>query len=210
MRRSLTRVQFTSDIASPWVMYTSLGIFAFLALLALPGTVSAWERSVFDVFRGLPDSLEGFMVAVSFVVAPPLSMITVPIVLALFRKFDLAFLLFVLLVVGNIFVQIAKQLVDRGRPAEFYDHALLRVAESGSGFPSGHVMAATIISLVICLYFLPRRSAFIISGIFVALVAVSRMYLGEHFPLDVLGSMALGVFLVSSTMLLRSRFLAKK
>ena len=60
------------------------------------------------------------------------------------------------------------------------------------GFPSGHV--ATTAAWALGLAWSRRKSWPLgVAAIWVALMALSRMYLGRHFPADVLGGLAVGV-----------------
>jgi undecaprenyl-diphosphatase len=84
-----------------------------------------------------------------------------------------------------------KQEVGRGRPADLLPDVTIRGnPDSGLGFVSGHAAVAVAIATLIAPY-LGRRArwvAFAVAG----LVCVSRMYVGVHLPLDVVGGAALG------------------
>jgi len=64
-------------------------------------------------------------------------------------------------------------------------------AEDRFGFPSGHVAATMALALGIAAM-ARRRWAWISAGVWIALMAVSRMYLGRHFLGDVLGGFVVG------------------
>lgn len=87
---------------------------------------------------------------------------------------------------------LGKVLVDRARPPLTATHAL--VPELGTdSFPSGHteLAAALVLAavLVIAVTRRIRRLVGIIGGVFTLVVATSRLYLGVHYPSDVLGSL---------------------
>ena len=100
--------------------------------------------------------------------------------------------------VGGLTVQLLKYGVDRPRPLhEFAD--LLRTGEvqikvigralQHRSFPSGHTQAAASMSTYLaCLY--PRHWYWWSAGLL--LVGLSRVYLGVHFPSDVLAGAILG------------------
>lgn len=65
--------------------------------------------------------------------------------------------------------------------------------EDSYGFPSGHVSATTTVVVGLGLLMRWSRRTWAIGVLWVAAMAVSRMYLGRHFPGDVIGGVALGL-----------------
>lgn len=87
-----------------------------------------------------------------------------------------------------------KVLVGRPRPPVHH----LEAVTSGS-FPSGHTTEATAFGVALLLTFLatrPRRGLAVLAAIVtaagVAAVALSRIYLGVHYPTDIAGGLVLG------------------
>jgi undecaprenyl-diphosphatase len=98
---------------------------------------------------------------------------------------------------GGIAVdKLLKHLVHRTRPVL----AMTRMHETSFSFPSGHTMAATIgygmLAYVLATYWAPtivrRRVLYSLAAIVTLLVGMSRIYLGMHFPTDVIGGFAAG------------------
>lgn len=90
----------------------------------------------------------------------------------------------------NLFL---KEMFHRDRPA--WDDPL--VSLSSYSFPSGHTAGATLFYGFLALYVishvkeLPWRVLVVVAAVaMVALVAFSRMYLGVHYPSDVLAAMS--------------------
>ena len=81
-----------------------------------------------------------------------------------------------------------KLLFERARPK--WDDPLLTL--STYSFPSGHAAGATLLYGLLAAYFIPRsrkRAALIASAVFfIALVGLSRLYLGVHYLSDVLAA----------------------
>ena len=72
--------------------------------------------------------------------------------------------------------------------------------EDGYGFPSGHV-AATTAFLFGLVFLFGWNCAWVGMAIWLPVMAVSRLYLGRHFPGDILGGVAIGVIATATGML---------
>lgn len=85
-----------------------------------------------------------------------------------------------------------KNLVQRTRPYVVNDqlNVLINFPHDYS-FPSGHTCASFAVATVIfCL--LPRKYG-VPAIIFASLIAISRLYVGVHYPTDILGGLIIGV-----------------
>lgn len=103
----------------------------------------------------------------------------------------MAITMLILIPIGTI----AKETVGRLRPA-MPETELLMAAGTGYSFPSGHaVIASSEAAVVLALYRGSYKKLAVSIGLAVgaALVCISRVYVGDHFPLDVAGGILLGV-----------------
>jgi membrane-associated phospholipid phosphatase len=99
------------------------------------------------------------------------------------------------LLISGLLVQLIKHLMPSPRPVIFFAsgviHYILGVTRTGlSSFPSGHTATAFMLTTLLALYFPGKKP-----GLFFLAVAIltgySRIYLSQHFPIDVLaGSLA--------------------
>lgn len=121
-----------------------------------------------------------------------------------YRRRMRAALLLIMVFGGRLLVEIQKVIVDRPRPG-VSPH--LEAVHSMS-FPSGHSANAMITYLAIAMLLpVPQRMRAILVGIALAIalqVGWSRVALGVHWPSDVVGGWAFGIFWVALCMRLAS------
>lgn len=87
---------------------------------------------------------------------------------------------------------ILKNWVARVRPYEVIDGLTLLVGKAHDlSFPSGHTGSAFALAVVI--FMVMERKYGIIALVLAALMGFSRLYVGIHYPSDVLGGIVLGV-----------------
>jgi len=146
------------------------------------------------------DTLDTFFRSVSFLGSTKVVLIGGAVLALLaWRKCRMVALLVVAATLSRPLVEhVIKITVQRGRPS--IDRMVNGV---GYSFPSGHVMAAAtlwlMVPVVVSLYTRSRRvwmASAIASVTLVVLIAASRVYLGVHWPIDVLaGGLAAAMLL---------------
>lgn len=157
------------------------------------------EISIINLFQSFqPSWLTSFMSFISSISSTVSYFFIVPIIAVFFYfkhyKKEAFFSVFITL--GNILNPIIKNIVNRARPT----NDLVKVLEekTTSSFPSGHAMGAIIfygflIYLVWKLPFKHKKIITFILTIFILFVGISRIYLGTHWPTDVLAGYIIGI-----------------
>ena len=97
-------------------------------------------------------------------------------------------------VAAALLVLLLKSLTQQPRPAQLLQGVrLIGVPELGSGFPSGHGAQAFLTAYLLASYFLfpwyDQLGLYALAGA----IALSRVYVGLHFPVDVLTGSLIGL-----------------
>jgi membrane-associated phospholipid phosphatase len=173
-------------------LVTATVAFVLSALPIRPDHVGMVEQAA---FRAVND--------VSWVSVTPVwmvmqlgSLLAVPAlagVAALARRYRLAAQLAASGVLAYLLAPPVKAIMERGRPSALLADVVVRDASEGLGFVSGHTAVAVALA-VAAVPFLGWRGRAVVLALAGA-VAVARVYVGAHLPLDVVGGAALGVVL---------------
>ncbi|MBW2482328.1 MAG: phosphatase PAP2 family protein [Deltaproteobacteria bacterium] len=99
--------------------------------------------------------------------------------------------LFVLLLFSAYLNEIAKLLVDQPRPFNYDPRVIKFVHEDSGGLPSGHTQSAVVVWGYLAWRF-KIMPLWLLAGFLVLAIPLSRIYLGAHFPTDLLGGYAIG------------------
>lgn len=107
------------------------------------------------------------------------------LILILRRKYKKAFIVGAIVGGAALLNVILKLIFERARP-DLWERL---VVETTFSFPSGHAMASSALALsviFICWNTRFRWIALVVSVLFVIVIALSRLYLGVHYPTDIL------------------------
>ncbi|MCL1931004.1 MAG: phosphatase PAP2 family protein [Treponema sp.] len=98
-----------------------------------------------------------------------------------------------------------KWALDQPRPFfPAYDPSLGMISERLGGFPSGHAQNTLVALAVICSW-LKKKWAYSAAAFVCLLIGFSRVYLGVHFPTDVIGGWLIGGVTLAAYFLARKR-----
>ena len=160
-------------------------------------SISRFDHNVTELIDRLPSGLHSVMEAASLI-GEPIVVLIIAGVIALTSLFKGAPRIFIAECLGVVAFGIntlIKFLVHRARPTTYQEHEMLIKSYS---FPSSHAFVAMFFyGLLAYLVFkyLPRRwniVALVTLISLILLIGVSRVYLGAHFPTDVLAGWLFG------------------
>ncbi len=174
-----------------------LGVSMALASTGPPGSA---EVAVFRWFNDPPRVLDAVLGLVDPLLRPLGLVIVVAVVLVLLVATRRHVARQIVLaagcagVLGYLLSHFLKLVVDRGRPPTYLDDVLFHgypVSPLGTGFPSTHT--SVVVAVVVGAWpWLDRRWR--VGGVVLATaVGLDRMYVGAHFPLDIVGGVGVGL-----------------
>ena len=158
-----------------------------------PQQLTGFDSTIQSTMRGdLPAALTAFFTKVTHVMDTKIIVIWVGF---LMKWYSEALLLGSNLVLTGLLVLLLKNIYQRPRPA-----ILHLVVGKGFSFPSGHSLASTLVlgSLIIMIgqRLKHQIARYVLQGVLlleIGIIVASRVYVGVHYPSDVLGSMILGL-----------------
>lgn len=176
------------------VVASALIVVTVSSLIAHDGDVPGWEEAILRWFNGWPDILEAPLWVVQQVGVFGAPVVVGLVIVGFTRRWDYL-IPFVLVLPLKMTLEkgVVKQFVDRERPyvSVGTDINVRGPAYEGLCFPSGHCTTAFAIATLLVAFVPPRWRPLPIA--WAIAVAATRLYYGEHNPLDVVAGAALGI-----------------
>jgi len=134
-----------------------------------------------------------------------ITVVTITLILLVFRRRLEAVFVIVMPAIGGLVNYLFKLLIARPRPGD-------ELLAGGLSFPSGHTTYAVLLGGL--LFFLASRLLVrkrlalpvqVLSVLYIVMTGLSRIYLGAHYPSDIMGSLLLGELLLTPAIVLYKR-----
>jgi undecaprenyl-diphosphatase len=191
------------------LLLCAAGIYGFLAIAdeVSENEIESFDTFVFMLFRNPADIadplgppwFEETMAEITALGGYPVLVVLVAAVvgyLLVVRHFGPALFVLVSIVSGTAVSQLLKTLYDRPRP-DLVEHL---VTTHTASFPSGHATMGALVYLTLASLIVrlvddrPVRAYVVSFAVALALaIGISRVYLGVHWPSDVIAGWALGI-----------------
>lgn len=185
-------------------------IFIIWTILVITNNLTLFDDKIYQFIISFQnDTLTNIMKVITSL-ANPLTIVSLCLIslLSLIWKYKASIYLIIVTIITTLFNFLTKNIVLRTRP----DHLRL-IEETGYSFPSGHAMGS--IAFYGFIIFLLSKSKInknlkiflsVIIGLTIFLIGISRIYIGVHYPSDIIGGFLLGYIILISSI----EFLTKK
>lgn len=180
------------------VALASLAVLVGLAALVRSGVTHDLDRALLRAIQGVANGPFDLIANLHTIAGLPY--VTLPLAaawsLALSRRGRGAASLAPLLIGAAVIVELALKLTTgHAPPGPDTSRTLIQLVpapDTPSSFPSGHATRLTFLSALVALLD-GRRVVTVVATAFVAFTLVARVYIGDHWPTDVIGGAALGL-----------------
>jgi len=186
---------------NPSVLHRNKIYFSCLLLILLSGTIYLMLNGKAAAFIALnayhPFLLNVFFINYTFIGDGIFALCLIAAVIFYFKRRQQGLALLYSFLISGLLVQLIKNLVDSPRPRLFFEagqylHFIDGISlANNSSFPSGHTATAFAIATVMALM-MKDKSWQLLILIAAVLVGYSRIYLAQHFLLDVIIGAVIG------------------
>ncbi len=185
-------------LRSSWVRHGgSIGLG--LGVLVVAGALveeppPAWEESFFRALNELPHDVEWILWVLQQMGSAMVMPFAALVLWRMTRRWQPPVAMLAAgFILGWLGAKGIKAIVGRGRPAAILDDVVLGfdVPVTEIGFPSGHAVLVFTLAVAFAPY-LKRRGRMVAFAVAIA-VGLTRIYVGAHMPLDIIGGAGYGL-----------------
>ena len=178
-------------------LLAGLGVLLFSAsALSVKAGAASWDARLFRILNQVPPAAASVLTPLSHLFGPAgiIAVVLLTVVYAVARNRSVLPAAGAAVAAGAAWVlaNVAKVIADRPRPYQVMADAVLRQQPAhGTSFPSSHTAVALAVVIALMPFLAWPLAA---AGIaYAGLVGWSRVYLGVHYPLDVLAGAGIGM-----------------
>jgi len=174
-----------------FMLMTLLLVASFFVLILQVPEIMRWNTDLFlwlNQFYWQP-------LAVSIALLEELDVLIYVVLICIliyYKRHDLALSIIIAIVIETMFVSLLKQAVALDRPFNVLNGVSAAYRPSDYSFPSGHAGRAFAALSVWC--FREKKHYLALLGL-ATLISISRVYIGVHYPLDVIVGAIIGLLI---------------
>lgn len=178
-------------------------IFLTITILVLTNNTISFDNKIYNFLIKLRSPFFDTFFKGITEFANPIPVIIILALFGIFLKRNDEILLSTNVLVTLLMNQVLKHIIQRPRPSH-----LRLIKEGGYSYPSGHSMIAACLYATLIYIILKRIDNKLLKGVLIILLTIlivligcSRIYVGVHYPSDVLGGyfLTLSIIIVTST-----------
>lgn len=185
-------------------MAVSASLFTLIVASIYSGAIYNIDRPILSLFNFHDGGfIDWFMLHFTELSGVKMFLATVFLICGLLiwkKRYDLAALSFIILGGSAFLSTVFKDLVARYRP-DLWVHL---EPETTFSFPSSHAAASSAVAIVLILIFWKtkfRKIVIALASLYAILIAVTRLYIGVHYPSDLVGGWLLSIFWAAFTLM---------